>query len=273
MDMRRISFLFVMLLALGLLPALSMAAQSAQSDSAGTPAAVAPVRAPKATAQLPAAQAPAPKERASTVEARGLYFAAFGSWNSYGMKNANEFVDEFNLELAGQASMPKIRSDYGLGLHFGTDRRHLALGLGYERFFASSDVTYGGTWGAIRMKLPANAFYALTEFRLKPLGAMRTRLGLAAGAVTLAPVSQFALKFGTRSYAIPMTGGGPLFQGWLTEEWAGPGFDVFASGGYRYAKVEHPKVTDTANLSGFPVFPIDYSGATARVGFKVHLRK
>jgi hypothetical protein len=259
MDMRRISILFVLVLALGLVPGLSMAADST---------AVAPAQAPRAAAQVPAGTAKSP-----AVAATGLYLSLFGSWNSYGMSDANDRVAVFNQDLEGSATMKKIGADYGLGFQLGTDRRHLALGLGYERFFASSDLTYGDTWGAIRMKLPGNAWYALGEFRLKSSGAMRTRVGVAAGAVMLAPVTQLALKQGTRSYSVPMTGAGPLLQGWLTEEWVGPGFDVFASGGYRYAKVEHPKVAETSNLNGFPTFPIDYSGATVRAGVKVHLRK
>jgi len=212
---------------------------------------------------------------AAPPSAAGPYFSAFGSWNTYGMSAANSQIGSFNEDLAGDAHMSKITSDPGLGVQLGTDLRRFGLGLGYERFFASSDVEYSDAWGAIRMKLPANAWYALAEARLPMSGMMRARVGVGAGVVALAPVTQLVLSYrhGALNYAIPKTGSGPMLQGYVTGEWAGQVMDLFASAGYRYAKVSHPRTADTANLSGVPNFAIDYSGATVRLGFKVHLRK
>jgi len=209
---------------------------------------------------------------ASTARAgsrTGLWFEGFGSWNAYSMTDVNKFIAGINEALAlaeSELRMDEIRSGVGVGFEVGVDLP-LTLGLGYERFFATSEVS--DEYGGIEFKLPANAFYALAEYGLPASGLFRARLGLAGGLVVLAPVSRIAVT-DPDGISLVLTGTGPLFKAYATGEcWAGPQVAFFTSAGYRFAKVDQPKIRRVAISD----LPIDYSGVFVRAGLKLALLK
>ncbi len=192
------------------------------------------------------------------------WLAGYGSWNTYAMGDVNDqIVGGINSDLAGTGvSMDELKNGFGFGVEGGIDVSQFAFGVGYERVSGMTDVTYGGV--TVELKAPANAFYALAEYKLPTAGPVGARLGVAGG--LLSTSSEYSMSApGEGSMSIDITGSGPLLKAYLTGEWkASPQFGLLASLGYRYAKVNEPKV-DGESITDFT---IDYSGFVARAGLR-----
>ena len=224
------------------------------------------------------------------------WLAGYGSWSTYSMQDVNH--DDVPLDLvlpffAVKMGRDELHSGPGLGFEFGVDLpQPLTLGFGYERLFATyerSSTTYekssddpGDTSRRVihnrtELKFPANAFYGLVEIRSRLSGLVEARLGMAAGLVALAPVPRIALSgrdagpaAGPDGISLMLTGTGPMFRVYATGECrVGPEFVLFASAGYRFAKVNEPRIHKVVVSD----FPIDYSGVATRVGIKLALVK
>jgi hypothetical protein len=210
-------------------------------------------------------------DKARTGPYAGPWFSAFGSWNTYAMSDVNSDIDRWNLRLSPAGlTMQEIGSDYSLGARAGWDRRTMGLGFGYERYFASSRTH--DAYALIEFELPANGWYGFAEYRVPSKGLMDARLGASAGVVSLAPVAFIAVT-DLGDYvrgSTTLTGRGPLLEGYASAAWPlSREFGVFASAGYRYAKVNEPKA-DGRKVKDYAV---DYSGATLRMGLRLDVRK
>jgi hypothetical protein len=209
------------------------------------------------------------------------WLAGHGSWSTYSMQDVNRdiggFIDEVNAELPWDVlSMDEVHNGFGFGLDAGVDLGKVSFGAGYERLLASTTSAVdlllpleGFPTIELGYKVPATAFRALAEYRLPTHGPLGARLGIAGGIVSV--VGEASVTVSVSNLRLPIyTGKGPLFEAYgCGEWWAAPRFAVSASLGYRYAKVNEPKV-DGVKATGFSV---DYSGVLVRVGFKLALAK
>ncbi len=209
-----------------------------------------------------------------------------GSWATYAMNDVNEGIGVTNtfgpmLDVTGLTigRMNEVNNGFGFGVAAGVDLpAGLALGLGYERLFASTDApftlatTIGDISGTMTLKLPANAFRALAEYRLPAPGPLSVRLGVAGGVVSHAgglEVSVSGLK-----QTLDLTGTGPLFEGYLSGEWrSAPMLSFLGSAGYRYAKINDIKAEGFGLSETVPGMSVDYSGLLLRLGLKLSLTK
>ncbi len=202
------------------------------------------------------------------------WLAGYGSWGTYAMGDVNDAIGNINAELAGTGlSMDKVQNGFGFGLEAGLDLQGFALGVGYERLTASTDV--GNAEATIEFKLPANAFYGLAEYKLPTPGPVGARLGLGAGIVSLAGEEKLSVT-GLGSASTDITGTGPMFKVYgNVEVKAAPRLSVLGSLGYRYAKVSKGDVKvdlDRSILAAYgPGFAVDHSGVFLRAGVKVGL--
>ncbi len=208
-----------------------------------------------------------------------------GSWATYAMTDANQFVGAFNTMLTGSgitmSKMDEVNNGFGFGVAAGVDLpAGFALGLGYDRLFASTEAPFaaaipgvGDVSGTLTWKMPANAFRAMAEYRIPTPGPLGARLGVAGGVVSHSGAIEVSVP-GEGSESLDMTGTGPLFEGYLSGDWqAAPMLGFVASVGYRYAKVDDVKVEAFGLSETVPGLSVDYSGVLVRLGLKLSLTK
>src|SRR5215471_4151782 len=122
---------------------------------------------------------------ASTAQAGSFkpWAAASGSWATYSMGDVNDEIGGINAGLSGTGlSMDEIKNGYGFGIALGGDfDSPLSIGAGYDRLFASSDVSDPS--GSIKFDFPANTYRAFAEYRFPSGSQFLPHVGVAGGMV------------------------------------------------------------------------------------------
>lgn len=199
----------------------------------------------------------------------GPWFGVDGSWSTYSMSDVNLDIQNVNAAIAGSGlTMEEIHDGFGIGLAGGFELpNRAALGVGYDRLFARSDV--GDPTGSIEYDFPANTFRVLGEYAFPSTSSFSPRIGLAAGLVSASGTVRVSVT-GSGSVSGDVTGTGPLFEAWVGGDWstAGP-FSIVMSVGYRNAEIGEVKVRDSViyNADGSK-YTLDYSGIRARFGLR-----
>jgi hypothetical protein len=213
-----------------------------------------------------------------------------GSMGKYSTGDINLELDAFNTGLIGtpQRLWP-IGGGPGCGVSAGVNiGRSYSLGIGYDRVFASSSVD--DPLAYLKVRLPANAFRGVVEYAFPRSGPLGAHVGVAAGklmvtgqfAGNLMVTDQFAGRF-VDNFAVDVRGSAPLYEVYLGGAWWGqPRCGLFATVGYRYARVKEVEVDGevmyiadgTTYPDGSPKsrkFQLDYSGTLLRLGLKFPL--
>jgi hypothetical protein len=194
------------------------------------------------------------------------WLAGYGSWSTYSMSDINDLVGAVNAELVGTGlSMDEINNGFGFGFEAGLDFQPVSVGVGYERLAASSDV--GALGASLELKVPANAFYGLLEYRLPTAGPVGARLGIGGGVVSVSgEIRETVPGFGSES--VDIGGTGPLLKFYGSADWrVSSQVSFFGSLGYRYAKVDKPEFAGESTSE----IAIDHSGVMIRAGLRVAL--
>jgi hypothetical protein len=193
-----------------------------------------------------------------------------GSWGKYSMGDTNRELEDLNTGLKQTGlTLSQIGGGPGAGLSAGVDLgRGLSLGVGYDRLFASSGIEDATHF--VKFRLPANAFRGIAEYSFPRQGPFGARVGVAGGVVTETG-SIDSLGRSSRD----VTGRAPLFETYLTAEWWGqPRCGLFATVGYRYARLSEVKIGGSVAYNPPPdssKYTLDFSGMMVRLGFRIPL--
>jgi len=192
------------------------------------------------------------------------------AWSTYVMSDVNDDIGAINRALQGSGlSMDEINGGFGFGLAAGAGLPGgLAIGVGYDRLTASSDV--GDASGSLEYDFPANAFRFIVEYAFRGQGQVRARVGGAAGLVSEAGEVRVTAT-GAGSVAGDIDGTGPLFELFAGGDWWGsPNVALTGMVGFRYARATDVEVEGQPiyNASG-DRYSVDYSGLLIRAGIRV----
>ena len=199
-----------------------------------------------------------------------------GSYGRYSMGDLNRDLEDLNAELKGTAlHFWQIGDGPGCGVSAGVDvGPRFSFGAGYDRVFASSGVADPTAY--LKVRLPANEFKGLVEYAFPRKGPLGAHVGVAAGRLMVTGQIAVDSTFEVRGTA-------PLFEAYLGGDWWGqPRCGLFATVGYRYARVNEVKIggevqyvpDGTTYPDGTPryrKYRLDYGGALLRIGLKVPL--
>lgn len=189
-----------------------------------------------------------------------------GSMGKYSMGDMNQELETLNTDLIGtRLRLWPIGGGPGCGVSAGVDvGRSYSLGIGYDRVFASSGVD--DYLAYFKSRLPANAFRGAVEYAFPRKGPLGAHLGAAAGRLLV--TGQFA-----GNSALDVRGSAPLYEVYLGGDWWGqPRCGLFATVGYRSARVKAVKINNHVALNpDSSSFRLDYSGTLLRLGLKIPL--
>ncbi|TMQ70059.1 MAG: hypothetical protein E6K80_09705 [Candidatus Eisenbacteria bacterium] len=193
---------------------------------------------------------------AAPVHAMTVGGEVFGAYNSYGMSDWQDAIDQAN---ASGANFNDVTSGFGGGLGLRTwATPSWMLAATWEPLFKTSKDDASST----ELKLNGNSYQATAGYFFPMSGPGKFGLGAGVGLYTL-------------NGSISGAGGGDLtgstvgFHFLGMGEWSvSPGFSLTGSAGYRVAKIDDTKFNDT---SSNPKFHTDYSGFMGRVGLAFYM--
>jgi hypothetical protein len=189
-----------------------------------------------------------------------------GSLGKYSMGDVNRDLEGLNTDLVGTSlHLWPIGGGPGCGVTAGVDvGRGFSFGAGYDRVFASSGVSNPRTY--LKVRLPANAFRGTVEYAFPRSGPLGAHIGLAAGRL-------MATGQSVSDSALDLRGTAPLYEAYLGLDWSGqPRCALFATVGYRYARVKEVKIDGQVKLNPDGTqYRADYSGTLLRLGLKIPL--
>lgn len=189
-----------------------------------------------------------------------------GSVGRYTMGDVNRTLSALNVDLVGTPlRLWPIEGGPGCGLSAGLDLgRGFSLGAGYDRVFASSGAADATHFAKFR--LPGNAIRGLAEYAFPRKGPLGAHVGGAAGKLMVTGEI-------TDEFAHEVRGTAPLYEVYLGGDWWGqPRCGLFATLGYRSARVKEVKIDGVVALNpDGSKYRLDYSGMMLRLGLKVPL--
>lgn len=194
------------------------------------------------------------------------WVALDGSLGRYSMGDVNRQLDALNLDLIGTSLyLSPIANGPGCGVSAGVDiGPGFSFGIGYDRLFASSGIA--DTARYTKLTLPANTVRGLVEYAFPRKGPVGAHIGAAAGRLMVTGQLVGDSVFQVRGTA-------PLFEVYLGGDWkAQPRCALFATVGYRYARVKEVKVNGRVELNpDGSKQRLDYGGPLARLGLRIPL--
>ena len=192
--------------------------------------------------------------------------AGFAGYNSYGMEDANELIDEVNDALLGSGySMDEISSGIGFGggLRIRPSSK-VMIALDYERLNADSELSIFDF--SFKLDVPANAFMG-TAVYLFP-STSRAHFGIGAGLGYYTASGSLGADSSGVGGEIDVEGSGVGFHGLGALDFAiSPVVHLEGMAGYRMAETSDLEVAgETAFNAEGEEATLDWSGFMSRVG-------
>jgi hypothetical protein len=192
--------------------------------------------------------------------------AGFAGYNSYGMDDVNELIDEVNDAFAGTGyEMDEISSGFafGGGLRIRPSSQVL-VAIDYERLSASSDLSIFDA--SIELDVPANGFTGTALYFFPSTS--RARFGIGAGLGYYTSSGSLSADSSGIGFEVDVEGSGIGFHGLAAADVGiSPTVHLEGMAGYRFAETSDLEIAgETAyNLDGEEA-TLDWSGFMSRVG-------